>query len=997
MPLSKNKIQSLFFNSTFLVVYFAIFFSEDQPIGRESKETFFYERHNKISNYQLKQTAWVDSTMATMSLDQKIGQLFMVSTFSNRNEAEYRKIEEQIAKYHLGGLIFFQGTPLKQAELTNRYQSRSKIPLMIGIDAEWGIGMRLDDTETFPKAITLGATGNPEVVEKVGFVIGQQCKRMGIHINFAPDVDINSNPKNPVINFRSFGESSNMVASLARAYGKGLKRAGIMGSAKHFPGHGDTDIDSHRSLPILNHSKKHLEEIETIPFKALIADSVASIMIGHLHVPSLDNEANISASVSRKVITGYLKEELNYKGLVFTDALNMRGLLRYFPTGEAEVKAFEAGNDILLQTANLEVAFNALKTKFLDSTLNISDLDQKVKKILQAKYWVGLNKFKPIELRNLMSDINNSQIEEVKSEVFSNSVTVVKDDRIILPFKSLNTLTFTSVAISAKSDNVFQKTLSLYGNTKNITMPYKPAKSSDWSWVADEAAKSDVVIISVHDLHNLESRNYGVVPETIALIRAIAEKTAVVVCVFGNPYCLKLFDEFETVVCGYEDENAAFVAVANILYGVNASVGKIPVNTLSKEAKLNDGIKTLQLDRLGYATPSTVGMNKLKLEKINEVISQCIKEGEFPGCQVLVARKGKVVFHKSYGNQRYGLDEPVDNQSIFDLASLTKVTATLQAVMMLYDQKKIDLNQTLSYYLPNLNNTNKSEIKIKDILLHQAGLKAFIPFWTNTKKGKGNFNSNYYSFQDSSKIQLTVAENLFIIPSIKDSVLKWIAESPLIFQKGEKRYEYSDLGLILLQRVVEQITKMPLDEYLNRKIYYPLGMTNTSFNPLNKIEINRIMPTEVDNTFREKAIKGTVHDSNAALLGGVAGHAGLFSNSWDLAKLLQMNLNKGIYSGENFFTATTISLFTSKQTVLSHRGLGWNKPSVNDGSVSKYASDLTYGHTGFTGTAAWIDPEKELIFIFLSNRVYPNAENNKIIKNKTRRRIHDLVYEAIEK
>ena len=966
-----------------ICVFFSANFSKDSSLTKLPSPT-------QPPTFKQKQIAWADSVLATMTLEEKVGQLFMVSAFSNRNEYDYKKLEEQIIKYHLGGVIFFQGSPLRQADLTNRYQRVSKIPLLVGIDGEWGIGMRLDDAVSFPKAITLGATYDPVIVEKIAYEIGLQCKRMGIHINFAPDADINSNPKNPVINYRSFGESVSNVSNLAVAYSRGLKKAGVMGSAKHFPGHGDTSEDSHRSLPVLEHTLKHILDVESRPFKALIADSIASVMVGHLHVPSLDPAPNTPASVSEPIITGFLKKELNFEGLVVTDALNMRGLLKYFPTGQAEVKAFQAGNDLLLQTGNIDIAYNTLLGKFLDSTLQQSDLDFKVKKILMSKYWAGLNHYAPIDFRTLLTDLNNPKSSDLKLAAFNKATTIMKDEEGLIPLKNLTNPSFASLAISAKSDNSFQKVLSLYAKINNYNLPFKPSKASDWTWLAEEVSKKDLVIVSVHDMHNLESRNFGVVPEALHLIREIQKKTKVIVVVFGNPYSLKLFDEFDTVICGYDDEPEAFTATANVIFGVNASVGKIPVNTLSADGKLDFGIKTASLKRVGFASPTEEGMSAVKLSEIKPIVQNSIANGEFPGCQVLVARKGKVVYYESFGNLHYDADEPVTWNTIYDLASMSKVTGTLQAVMMLYDQNKIDINQKISFYLPELDSTNKKNILVKDLLLHEAGLKAFIPFAENTKN-----STVYFSMDNPDQSLLKVSEGLFVIPSIKDSVFKWIAKSSLI--GGPKKYLYSDLSLILLQRIVEKISENPMDVFLQNKFYNPLSLENTSYNIYKKKDLALIAPTEITQDFRHSAIKGTVHDPNAALLGGVAGHAGLFSNAWDLARLLQMNLNKGTYEGKRYFSEKTLELFTADQSAISHRGYGWNKPSKEDGSVSDFASDLTYGHTGFTGTCAWVDPKEELIYIFLSNRVYPSADNNKLIKNKTRKRIHDIIYQSIIK
>jgi beta-glucosidase-like glycosyl hydrolase/CubicO group peptidase (beta-lactamase class C family) len=894
-------------------------------------------------------------------------------------------------------VIFFQGNPLKQAELTNRYQSAATIPLLIGIDGEWGLGMRLDDAFSFPKAITLGATVDANLIEKMGFEIGKQCKRLGVHINFAPDADINSNPKNPVINYRSFGESVSNVTNLSLAYARGMRKANVMGSAKHFPGHGDTGEDSHYALPVLNHTRKHIDEVETMPFKAMIEDSIASVMIGHLHVPQLDNSPNTPASVSEKIIKEYLQRDMNFNGLVVTDALNMRGLLKYFPTGAAEVKAFQAGNDLLLQTGNLDVAYGALHQKILDSTLSVNDLDHKVKKVLMSKYWVGLNKYKPIDFSNLLLDLNNQQSKDLTQKIFDKAATVVKDDEGLIPLANSQNVSYASLSIAGKADNVFQKTMSYYSNITNYDIPFKPSKSSDWTWVVEQAAQKDLVIVGVHEMHNLDSRNFGVVPETIKIIRELQKQTKVVVCVFGNPYSLKLFDEFETVICGFEDEAEAHIAVANIIFGVNGASGKIPVNTLAADGKVNFGIDTKSLGRIGLGIASEVGMDQSKLSQIRFLANNAIENQEFPGCQVLLARKGKVVFFESFGNQRYGANEPVDGQTIFDLASLTKVTATLQAIMMLFDQKKLDINQKASFYLPELQNSNKKDITVKDLLLHQAGLKAFVPFYDNTIEVVGERNPKFFARENLGNSYLKVSDSLFVKPMIKDSVFNWIIKSSLVSSSNAPKYLYSDLGLILLQRVVEKVSGQPLDAYVDSKIFRPLGMYNTGFNISDKKSAQNIAPTEITNDYRKTPIKGSVHDPNAALLGGVAGHAGLFSNAWDLVKLLQMNLNKGFYEDNHFFSPQTIDLFIKKQSTISHRGLGWNKPSTDDGSVSQYASPSTYGHTGFTGTAVWVDPEKELIYIFLSNRVYPSAENNKIIKNKTRKRIHDLVYESMMK
>lgn len=951
----------------------------------------------KIPDYLTRQEKWADSLLATMTLDEKVGQLFMIATFSNRTENYYQQVENNIATYHLGGLIFFQGGPYRQAKLTNRYQQLSRIPMMIGIDAEWGLGMRLDSTIEFPKQITLGAIQDNSYVEKFGEEVGRQCKRLGIHINFAPSVDVNTNPKNPIINYRSFGESQYNVAEKGAMYIKGMKKYHVMGSAKHFPGHGDTDQDSHRTLPWVGHSIDRLNEVELYPFRRLIADSVASLMTAHLFVPALEPRTNTPTSTSRKIVTEIIKEKMGFQGLAVTDALNMRGITAGLQPGEPEFLAFLAGNDILLQTGNLPAAFNKIKTAVETGQIQLSDLEARVKKILKAKYWAGLNNYKPIELANLGSDLNNKNANDLKAELFEQAVTIVRNQDDILPFIHLDTTTFASVAISADYNNDFQKMLSQYANFRHFAIPFKPASDKDIAWVLEEAAKYKVVVVSVHDMNSRGDRNYGVSPATVAFINQLRQKTKVVVVGFGNPYGMKLYDGVPNLVCGYEDEPASQRIVPQILFGALPAKGKLPVS-VTYEQKVGTGIQTERLGRVSFGSAESVGMNTQKLAEIEQIVQQGINNRAFPGCQILIARKGKVVYNKNFGTLRYDYYEPVNDQTLYDIASMTKVTATLQALMMLNERGAVDLNEKASTYLPEMRGTNKENMLVSDILMHQAGLVAFIPFWEKTKSS-GSFKNDYYRFtKDSTNLQ--VADNLYITPAIKDSVWKWVMQSKLInvYDKlGGFRFTYSDLGLLILQKIVERVTNQPLDEFVEQNVYEPLGMSSTRYNPNTKFAKNIIAPTENDALFRGSQIQGTVHDPNAALLGGVAGHAGLFSNVSDLVKLFQMNLQKGYYGGRQILFSETVPHFAKNYTQKSHRGLGWDKPEEGDDKpiVAINASMNTFGHSGFTGTVVWVDPDRDLIFIFLSNRVYQSSANNKINTLKIRKRIHEVINAAI--
>ncbi len=945
-----------------------------------------------------KQDRWADSLLKTMTLDEKIGQLFMIATFSNRTETYYKQVENNILKYHLGGLIFFQGGPNRQAKLTNRYQNISRIPLLIGIDAEWGLGMRLDSTIEFPKQITLGAIQDNTFVEKFGEEIGKQCKRMGIHINFAPSVDVNTNSQNPIINYRSFGESPYNVAEKGLKYVHGLRKQQILSSAKHFPGHGDTDQDSHHTLPWVSHTSERLNTVELYPFRRLIADSVSSVMTGHLFVPALEDRSNTPTSISKQVVTEIIKNQMGFKGLTVTDALNMRGITAGLQPGEPELLAYLAGNDILLQSGNVPAAFNKLKAAVESGQIQENDLNFRVKKILKAKYSAGLNQYKPIDLANLSADLNNTQALDVKAQLFEEAVTIIKDEDKILPLVNIDTCTFASVAISAESGNDFQRMLSKYANFRHFSIPFKPAADKDIAWVLEEAAKYKIVIVSVHDMNSKGDRNYGVSPATLSFINKLQEKTKIIVVGFGNPYGMKLYKDVPNLICGYEDQPESQRVVPQIIFGALPAKGKLPVS-ITHDYKMGTGKITQALGRVSYSGAERVGMNSQKLQEIDKIVAQGINNQAFPGCQVLVARKGKVVYQKNFGKLRYDADTPVNDETLFDIASMTKVSATLQAVMLLNERGEIDLNEKASTYLPEMKNTNKQDLWVGDILLHQAGLVAFIPFWQKTKAGATFRNEYYIDETVSSKLQ--VSERLFIKPIIKDSVWNWVLQSKLINQydkSGGYKFTYSDLGLIILQKIVEKITNQPIDEFLEQNLYEPLGMNSTLFNPLNRFPKDNIAPTEKDLLFRNAQIQGTVHDPNAALLGGVAGHAGLFSNTSDLIKLFQMNLQKGFYGGRQYFFSTTIPHFSKNYTPKSHRGLGWDKaePGADRPIVASTASAKTFGHSGFTGTVGWIDPERELVFIFLSNRVYQNTANNKINTLKIRKKIHELVNASIE-
>lgn len=944
---------------------------------------------------------WVDSVFATMTPEQKVGQFFMVAAFSNKHtNSHYQYIEHLIQNYHIGGLIFFQGGPHRQALLTNRYQSLSKIPMLVGIDGEWGLGMRLDSAMDFPKQMALGALRDDKLVYQMGDEIGRQCRRLGIHINFAPVSDINSNPTNPVIGNRSFGESKENVAQKAIAYMKGLQANRIIATAKHFPGHGDTNLDSHHTLPTISRSSEQLRDIDLYPFRRLIADSLMGVVTGHLHVPGVDNRPALAATLSDKVVTELLKKELGFRGLVFTDAMNMTGVSRSGRAVDVNLRALMAGNDILLYPENIKEAVGTIRNALQTGQISQEFLDEKVRKILRAKYWAGLHQYKPIQMLNLESDLNSPEAQALKQDLCNAAVTVVENQNNLLPIGRLDTTRIASIAIGAEWDNVFQKTLAQYAPIKKIAYADKPTTDADLNEMLASIGDANLVIMSYHRMSESALRKFGVTKTSLDLLARLKQRgTRVIVTAFGPAYSLNQFLAADALVCGYEDFDEMQRATAQVIFGGLGAAGVMPISTGSW--KIGESKTIAPVTRLAYGTPESVGMNANKLKQIDQLVQTALNGKVVPGCQILVARRGKIVFEKNYGKLTYAGTEKVTSETLYDLASLTKVLSTLQAVMLLHDRKQLDITQKASVYLPELNGTNKQNIVIQDLLWHQSGMVSYYPTtWDRTRLPGGGLKPTLYSATPDSAFTLQVAPNLWARTALKDSVWKWVVQSPMSkkVEDGKPAYVYSDLNFLTLQKIVERITKTPLDQFVATNIYKPLGLGSIGFTPLQRFANPRCAPTENDTYYRNTLLTGTVHDQMAAVQGGVSGHAGLFGNARDVAALLQMNLQRGEYGGYRVYQLGTIPYFSQTVSPRSHRSLGWDRPNPEGNSVylAQQASERSFGHTGFTGNVVWVDPNSELVFVFLSNRIHPTAANTSINTTKLRRKIHEVIYGAIE-
>lgn len=932
---------------------------------------------------------WVDSIYTNLSFDERVGQLFMVAAYSNKDQEHVKGVDKLVTDYKIGGLIFFQGGPLRQARLTNRFQAEAKVPLFIGIDAEWGLSMRLDSTYRYPWNMTVGAVQDMRLVEKMGQQMAQQAKRMGIHFNFAPVLDINTNAANPIIGNRSFGEDKENVTNRAMALMRGIQSQGVYATGKHFPGHGDTSTDSHHALPFLNFTRGRLDNIEFYPYKRLFDNGLASIMVAHLNVPSVEPTENYPTSLSYNVVTNIVQDEMGFKGLIFTDALNMKGASGYMQPGDIDVEAFLAGNDVLLFAENVPVAIERFRQAYKDSLLSDARLEYSVKKILAHKYRIGLNKYKPIDLKNLYNELNASEYDDLNYQLYENAVTVIKNDEQMVPVEHLENEKIAYVKLGDDDGSEYLNTLRKYADVTEVqedTLANLMVKLKDYSTVVVGFHKAD----GAWKKHNFTDKE-------LVWLDSISRAKRTILTVFAKPYTLnsvKNFKDIESIIVAYQNNSIAQTVAAEVLFGALGAKGKLPVS-IGVSFKVNDGLQTRTLNRLGFTTPANVGMNIDKLKQIDAIAQRAITEKMTPGIQVLVARKGKVIYQKSYGYHTYDNDIKVKDQDVYDVASLTKILATLPNLMQMYDKGQLKLDDKLGNLVPAFAHTDKKDILVKDMLLHQARLQAWLPFYQETLDANKRPDTLYYRKVYSAEFPHQVAENLFLREDYPQIMIKKIADSKLL---SKKEYKYSDFSFIIFKEYLELKTGRSLDKLAYDAFYKTLGAGFTTFNPLRKFDMADIPPTEVDNYFRNQTIQGYVHDMAAAMQDGVAGHAGLFSNAMDVAKIMQMYLQKGNYGGKQYFSASTFDTFNTCYACKegNRRGLGFDKPQLgNSGPTCSCVSKSSFGHTGFTGTMAWVDPESEIVYVFLSNRTYPDAAENRLSKENIREDIQRVIQEAI--
>ncbi len=932
---------------------------------------------DKNFNEQLK---WVDSIYNTMNIDEKIGQLFMARISSVVGQKSFEKAKENIIKNHIGGFIFSKGSASKSNRWINALQKKSKIPLITGMDAEWGASMRYDSINKFPWNMTLGAIQDDELIEEIGYKIGIQLKALGININFSPVVDINTNPLNPIIGNRSFGEDKFEVSRKSLKMMMGMHRAGILTCAKHFPGHGETMKDSHYDLPLVKFDKNRIDSVELYPYKKLIPQGISSIMVGHLNYPALDD--GIPSSLSKKIVDSLLLKELDFKGLVITDALEMKGVSEFKKYKNISLGAFLAGNDILLIPENLEKDLKVFKRAYYKNIITEERLSLSVKKILKAKYKIGLNDYKPLDVDNLVSKINSISNEYLIRKSMEDAITLLKNDSTIpLSKQKIGYLNL------GDKDNDFYNLLSRELDISKININ---------NYNRDDVFDHEFLIISFLKSNKSPWVNSEFSKTDLEIIETLSSKRKVILVTFTKPYNLSKInlEKISAVLLAYQNNMDAKYSATQAIVGKNKITGRLPVS-ISTKYKYGSGI-TLKMDSLfPFVNPFDVGINKIKLKQIDNLAHVAIDSMLTPGMQILAARYGKIFYHKAFGYHTYDKKRKVKLSDVYDIASLTKILSTLPILIQEIDKGEFLFDNTLGSLSSKFKNTNKENLTFLEIMSYQSGIIPWVPFYQETLKKRDKRPSRkYYRTKESKKFSIKISDKLYGKYNLEKLQFESLINSRLL-KKGEN---YSDLPTIFMQYILEEKYNTSLENLFIERVSKPLNLQSTFYLPLKYRDESEIVPSEIDTYFRQNKLTGYVHDMTASIKGGVSGHAGLFSNAFDVAKIMQMFLQKGEYSGVNFFSNQTFDKFnkTYFKDEGNRRAVGFDKPKPQGGGMTfEGISENSFGHSGFTGTFTWADPETEIIFVFLSNRTFPSMDNRKLIEQNVRTRMQKLLYESI--
>lgn len=957
---------------------------------------------------------WVDSVMNKLSFKEKVGQLFIYTIAPVDTKRNLELLREAVDTYKVGGLLFSGGKMQTQVDLTNRAQKQAKVPVMITFDGEWGLAMRLRGTPVFPRNMVLGCIRDNQLIYEYGREVARQCRQIGVQVNFAPVADVNINPKNPVINTRSFGEDPVQVADKVIAYAYGLEGGGVLSVCKHFPGHGDTDVDSHKALPVLPFTRERLDSVELYPFKKAIRAGLGGMMVGHLQVPAIEPIGGLPSSLSRNVVYDLLTDELAFKGLIFTDALAMKGVSG---NGNVSLQALKAGNDMVLAPRNLKDEIPAVLEAVEKGELSKEDIENKCRKVLTYKYVLGLKKKPFVQLSGLEQRVNSPQARDLIRRLNQAAITVLNNKNHILPLHADKAQRIALLEVGKPGETeTLAKQMSRYASLSRFRL--RPNQTEEENRrLRDSLATYKRIVIAVSEQR--------LAPYHPFFAKFAPESPAIYLFFTPGKMMLQIHravSDASAVVLGHSHNSDVQRQTADILFAKATADGRLSAS-LGGLFPTGAGV-TITPESPSHFIPEEYGLSSALLKKIDTIALDGIQQGAYPGCQVVVLKNGHIMFDKAFGTYAGKGSPRVESTDIYDLASLSKTTGTLLAVMKLYDKGRFNLTDKISDYLPFLQRTDKKDITIREILYHQSGLPPWLPFyqeaidkdsydgrlfsarkdaqhpvrigtatWANPKF---KFKSEYISPVKTGDYTVQICDSLWLNRSFRKVIEEKIMETPL----KQKRYVYSDIGFILLGMLVEQLAGMPMEAYLQREFYGPMGLERTGYLPLRRFAKSEIVPSNKDRFLRKETLQGFVHDEASAFFGGLAGNAGLFSTAREVAHIYQMLLNGGEIDGKRYLSKETCQLFTTEVSKISRRGLGFDKPDMQDskkGNCASVAPAGVYGHTGFTGTCAWVDPENELVYVFLSNRIYPDVTNRKLNQLHIRERIQEAIYGAMKK
>lgn len=950
---------------------------------------------------------WVDSVYNSLTERQRVAQLVFPNVAPNQGAASRDAVKRFVETNGVGGLLFSKGTLTQYADLIKYAQSIANVPLMITFDGEWGLAMRIQGTTAFPKNMALGAITDTTLLYEYGREMARQCRLLGVNVNYAPVLDVNSNPQNPVIGTRSFGEDPARVAALGTAYALGLEDGRVLAVAKHFPGHGDTSTDSHKAKTVVNHSAAMLDSVDLVPFKAFIEAGLSGIMTGHILLPQFDKSA-LPASLSPYVTTEILRNYLGFNGLIFTDALAMKGAK--IEGKNNAVMALKAGADVLETSASPISDIDAILKAVKSGEISKERVEQSCKRILRYKYRLGLPFSCPALTPNLSAQLNSPEADAVNRRLTAATMTVVRNTDNILPLTSLESRSIALVNIGASADNLFAETCSRYAKISRYHSSGEAFSAATLAKIKDH----DVVIAAIYS-DSQSSRT---------ILAQLKDMPGFIPVFFTTPYKVSKFasslSEAKAILFAYDDNSLTQEYAAQALFAGIPVDGRLPVD-LPGIAPLGAGV-SYGKTRLGFATPYQKGMKPALTDSLDRLVKKLIADGGMYGCQLLVAKDGDIVYDKNFGTTS-SAGVKVKSTTVYDLASVSKATGTLPGVMKAYDMGLFGLDDFMSTHIPGLRIEGKDSLLVKEFLFHETGIPASLnmfdvmidpesytgklitgrPDKTHSikiqKKAYGHNSArmrrDITSKTRSELFPVESSAGIFVGQAAYDTIMQRIYNAPL---RASKKYTYSCLNFCLLMDMEQRLTGIAHDRFVTDSIFAPLGAYTVCYRPTTHHALADIAPTERDNFLRRSLVHGYVHDELANFSGGVQGNAGLFANADDLAKLCQMWLNGGQYGGRRFMSKETVDLFTKTKSPTCRRGLGFDKPDTENPDNSPTcdeASPSVFGHLGFTGTVFWVDPDNGLIFIFLTNRVNPTRDTPVFNSSNIRPELFRQVYKAL--